>query len=253
MDHKTFLASLPTDVRETLTARSNRAGLVHLLGHMAAIAICSLVILSDNPFWWLALLPQGILLVFLFTLLHETSHKTPFASDRLNEWVGQLCGVILMIPATWFRYFHFAHHRYTQVPSKDPELEEAKPETAAVYLWHVSGFPVWIGLTKGLIGLASGSKRDDYVPEAKINSVVKEARVYLALYALLFLGSLLSGSTILLWLWFVPMLIGQPFLRGYLLAEHGRCPFVANMFENTRKCRFTSCRSCTNSLLNTYR
>ena len=30
------------------------------------------------------------------------------------------------------------------------------------------------------------------------------------------------------------LLLGQPVLRLYLLAEHGRCPFVANMFENTR-------------------
>ena len=29
-------------------------------------------------------------------------------------------------------------------------------------------------------------------------------------------------------------LLGQPFLRAYLLAEHARCPHVANMLENTR-------------------
>jgi len=32
----------------------------------------------------------------------------------------------------------------------------------------------------------------------------------------------------------LPALLGQPFLRLYLLAEHGRCPPVANMLENTR-------------------
>lgn len=32
----------------------------------------------------------------------------------------------------------------------------------------------------------------------------------------------------------LPALFGQPFLRGYLLAEHGRCPCVANMLENSR-------------------
>ena len=38
----------------------------------------------------------------------------------------------------------------------------------------------------------------------------------------------------MLWLWIVPVLIGATFLRLYLLAEHGRCPYVANMLENTR-------------------
>ena len=62
--------------------------------------------------------------------------------------------------------------------------------------------------------------------------IVAEARWMLAAYALA-LGSLLV-SDLVLWLWVVPMLLGQPFLRLYLLAEHGRCPAVANMFENTR-------------------
>jgi len=41
-------------------------------------------------------------------------------------------------------------------------------------------------------------------------------------------------SPLILWAWIVPVLIGQPALRLYLLAEHGDCPRVADMFENTR-------------------
>ena len=43
-----------------------------------------------------------------------------------------------------------------------------------------------------------------------------------------------NGFAWLFWCWLVPILLGQPFLRLYLLAEHGRCPPVADMFENTR-------------------
>ena len=39
---------------------------------------------------------------------------------------------------------------------------------------------------------------------------------------------------LLFWLWILPVILGQPFLRLYLLAEHGDCPRVANMLENTR-------------------
>ena len=41
-------------------------------------------------------------------------------------------------------------------------------------------------------------------------------------------------SPVLVWVWLVPLLLGFPFLRLYLLAEHGRCPSVANRFDNTR-------------------
>lgn len=54
----------------------------------------------------------------------------------------------------------------------------------------------------------------------------------LALYACAALS--LLASPLLIWIWLLPLLLGQPFLRLYLLAEHGRCPFVANMLENTR-------------------
>ena len=56
----------------------------------------------------------------------------------------------------------------------------------------------------------------------------------LALYALLVAVSYAIGSALLLYIWVIPAIIGQPFLRLYLLAEHGRCAFVANMFENSR-------------------
>lgn len=54
----------------------------------------------------------------------------------------------------------------------------------------------------------------------------------LAIYALAAVSFLWTDA--LFWLWLVPMVLTQPLLRLYLLAEHGRCPFVANMLENTR-------------------
>ena len=42
------------------------------------------------------------------------------------------------------------------------------------------------------------------------------------------------AGLLLLWVWLIPVLLGQPVLRLYLLAEHGDCPRVADMFLNTR-------------------
>ena len=47
-------------------------------------------------------------------------------------------------------------------------------------------------------------------------------------------GLSLFWSPLVLWVWLLPVLLGQPVLRLYLLAEHGDCPRVANMFANTR-------------------
>ena len=61
---------------------------------------------------------------------------------------------------------------------------------------------------------------------------MREARLLIVLYALA--GLSLFFTPFLLWVWIVPVLVGQPFLRLYLLAEHGDCPFVEDMFLNTR-------------------
>ncbi len=232
-DHITALAHIPDDTMAQLTRKSTRAGLWHLLGHFGLIAFCSALIVAQVPFWGLLLPLQGVLLAFLFSLEHETTHQTPFANRRLNEAVGRLCGLILGVPFTWFRYFHLAHHRHTNDPDHDPELAAGlKPQTWRGYLIHISGIPYWIALSKQVFRNASGKADDAYLPKSALPRVTSEARWMLALYAAA-LATLLF-SPIVLWLWLVPLVLGQPFLRLYLLAEHSRCALVANMLENTR-------------------
>ncbi len=231
-DHRTFLSTLPAAEKAALTEASDRAGLLHLAGHASLILLCGALIAARVPLWPLLLPVQGVLLIFLFTLEHECTHRTPFRSQALCDWTGRLCGFLIFLPFEWFRYFHLAHHRFTNLPGQDPELESAKPETRTDWLIHVSGLPVWRGNLRLLCNLARGRERAAYLPDRALPRMEREARIMIALYAL---GALsLVWSPLLLWVWLVPLLLGQPFLRLYLLAEHGDCPRVANMFENTR-------------------
>lgn len=232
MDHRDFLHALPAATKASLTAKSNRAGLWHLAGHLAAVLICGGLIAAKMPGWPLLLPVQGVLIVFLFTLEHEATHKTPFASEQLNEVVGHLCGFLLLLPFQWFRYFHLAHHRWTNIADKDPELAGEKPATRGAWAWHVSGLPYWIAEVRLLVDLARGQGGADYLPSTALPRIIREARWMLAGYALV--GLSLLSSPLLFWVWLLPVLLGQPALRLYLLAEHGDCPQVANMFENTR-------------------
>lgn len=65
--------------------------------------------------------------------------------------------------------------------------------------------------------------------------VVEEARLFLAMYAAVFVSAILLGyGHVLLWCWAVPSVLGQPFLRFYLLAEHTGCQQGPDMMSNTR-------------------
>jgi fatty acid desaturase len=239
MDHRSVIASLSPEQRDRLTEKSDRAGLAHLAIHGGLIVALGGLIAAGVPFWWVLLLPQGILIVFLFTLLHESVHLTPFHTAWINEVVARICGFLLLLPSDWFRYFHFAHHRYTQDPDNDPELATPKPQTVWQYIRHVSGLPIWWGAVSGLVINALDRNRAAYIPPKGFAKVRAEARLMLLAYGLLAAVSIWSHSAVLIWVWLLPALLGEPFLRVYLLAEHGLCPFVANMLENSRTTKTT--------------
>ena len=224
---------MPAETRRQLTVRSDAPGLWHLAGHGGACVAFGALIATGVPGWWALLPVQGVLLIFLFTLEHEATHQTPFASAGLNEWIGRVCGVILLLPFTWFRYFHLAHHRHTHDPKRDPELlAGAVPDNWRAYLIHVSGVPYWWAMLLQFARLLFGGGLADYIPAAARRRVVAEARWMALVYGAL--ASTFLVSPVLVWVWIVPVLLGQPVLRLYLMAEHGRCPHVADMFENTR-------------------
>jgi len=233
MDHKAFLKSLSSDQRTALTTQSNSPALVHLCLHWGLIIGFAAYVGLKLPYWYFLLIPQGILISFCFCLLHETVHDTPFKSKKLNTIIGTICAYMVFLPRNWFRCFHMAHHKYTHQQGKDPELNTPTPDTLLQYIWYASAIPLWRGNIGKIIKNATRANNDPYVPQRAKSKLRSEARIMLIIYAFILL-LLILGQVWLIWCWLLPLILGQPFLRLYLLAEHGHCPMVANMFENTR-------------------
>lgn len=229
-DHTAFLSNVPAETRERLTARRDGPALAHAAGHVAGIAALALWIAQGWPGWPIALPLLGIALAFLFALQHECTHKTPFRTPWLNEVVGHLTGLILIQPFHWFRAFHMAHHRFTNDPEQDPELATPKPDSPRAILWHLIGIRYWRAKIAVLLRNAFGPLDAPYLSLRQPPRIRLEARVMIAAYICL----AAALGPLLVWLWLVPLALGFPVLRLYLLAEHGLCPPVANMFENTR-------------------
>ncbi|MFM7443279.1 MAG: fatty acid desaturase, partial [Tabrizicola sp.] len=175
-DHREFLAQVPPGRREAMVARSNREGLWHLAGHLGLILAVGTLIGLGVPGWWALIPVQGVLIVFLFTLEHEATHRTPFANERLNDEAGRVAGFLLLLPFEWFRFFHLAHHRWTNIEGKDPELAGEKPATWAAWAWHVSGIPYWVAEVRLLARLVWGRADDDFIPQLARSREVWEAR-----------------------------------------------------------------------------
>ncbi len=234
MDSRKFIASLSPEQKKSLTEKNDSDGIKSLIFHFGGIVVLGLLILMDTAWTPVFMLLQGIFIIFLFTLLHETVHKSPFASPTINRIAGLISSYLILLPAEWFRYFHFEHHRHTHIPGKDPELDEPKPTTLVEYIIHVSGLPTWYSHIKTIFMNAFTEFDYRFVPKSSHDRIRTEARMMLATYALLLILSLITQSAVLLYVWIIPVILGQPFLRLYLMAEHDRCPFVADMFANTR-------------------
>jgi len=220
---------------KALSERRDGPGLRRIAAHLGLLVPTGAAILAAPGAWWLAAAAvHGVVLVFLFAPLHESVHRTAFRTGWLNRAVGDLAGLVLILPSRWFAAFHFAHHRFTQIPGRDPELASPKPTTLLGYAWIVSGIEYWYRTIRGLLHRAAGNAPESFLDDRLRARSIAEARAYLAVYAVLAAGSVALGTDIVLKLWVVPALLGQPFLRLYLLSEHWGCPTVTDYWANTR-------------------
>ena len=223
-----------------LNRRSDMRGLRHLAGHVLLLLITGALLGVSVGSWWIvpAMVLHGIVLIALFAPLHEAIHRTAFRTRWLNDTVAWVCGLLLVLPPEYFRFFHFAHHRHTQDPLNDPELASPKPATLGQWLAQVSGWNYWRAELAGLVTHALGRTPEPFLATSRAAArVVAEARTALAVYVLIAGVALIARSWAPLVFWVLPALAGQPFLRFYLLAEHTLCPLVPDMLANSRTTR----------------
>ncbi len=226
--------------RETvrrLSRRSDAHGFLQLTVHVSLLCATGFLLWASRGHPWLApaLVVHGVVLSFLFCALHESIHRTAFASRWPNELVGWICGALLILPPEYFRFLHFAHHRFTQDPARDPELAQPSPSSALSYLWRVSGLPYWYDrLTATLRHALTGRVDETFVPSGKAALIVREARILWGCYLCVIAASLYFRRADALIYWVLPAILGQPFLRLFLLSEHIGCALTDDMFANTR-------------------
>ena len=192
----------------------------------------------DHGYWGLLLLaeiPFGIAESFLFNGFHEMVHNTAFETKAFNTIFAHLLGFENFRGAKWFWCFHWTHHRFTNDPSKDPELSgesvdlDDPTKSLAGYLQFISGYPFGFERVIRMARIVCYNEVDPWVvdkPEATQKVVRMEAACYLFGYVCVLLASLIRPSVVgvkVLLLWILPHCIGAGHLRLYQFAEHRAC------------------------------
>ena len=228
---------LNSEELKTLNTRSNKRGSIQLAGHLGVMGISGYLWMTANN--WMIKLPALIIYGFSFAVmfapLHESSHRTAFASNRLNDLVAWCAGVLSFYNSDFYRRYHKWHHRYAQVEGKDPELDDPKPSNFWEYIVELSGYNWWVGKFITHYRVATGKLEDyGYIAEDARFQVIISTRIQLAIYASAIAISLIFGQPWFFTMWLLPLAVGQPILRYILLAEHTGCSNDDNPLTNTR-------------------
>jgi fatty acid desaturase len=227
---------VPRDDLQRLMTRSDGPALGRAIWHFGALALTGALLwrLRGSLWAWPVLLAHACALVFVFCAFHETAHRTAFRTRWLNSLVGHLAGFLTFWPYRNYRVYHWEHHRHTQDPSRDPELYFPKPTSPAAYLLVLTGIPNAIRRVGDILRLGAGIADRPWMAPPERGPLVIEARLYLVGYGLVAAASAMAGTPVALLVWIGPWIIGQAFLRPYLLAEHTGCGVSRDCLENTR-------------------
>lgn len=230
-----------TEVKRLAQKRSDVRGLLHWFGHIAVIAAAAWIYgrsLSHGQSWWIGgptFVLLGFALVSMFATMHETIHRTAFRSRWLNDTVAWLAGLLSFYNSDFYRHYHGWHHRFTQIPGKDPELENGRPASLRGYLWEMSGIPWWIGKLRTHARLALGRTAGyPYLAGGVRRAVVRSVRLQLGTYLAAIAAAVISGRPWFVVYWLAPVAAAQPILRGLLMAEHTLCSEDDDASTNTR-------------------
>ena len=221
---------IPREELHALMLRSDAPALRRAVWHLG------MLILTGAMLWrvaWTAwavplIVVQGYMLAFIFCALHETAHRTAFGTRWLNPVLGTVAGFLVFWPYGNYRVYHWDHHRFTQDVERDPELYFHKPTSRAAYLFVLTGIPNAFRRIGDIFRLACGRADRPWMAPSERRPLITEARVYLAVYLTIAAVSIAFASPAVLTAWIIPWIVGQAFLRPYLLAEHTGC------LENTR-------------------
>lgn len=184
------------------------------LGNLAIwLALWPLTIMGYLPLW--VAFPIAILNVILSYLpSHEAQHSN-FAKQGsrlhwLNEFIGYVSTIPLLLPFKIARLTHMEHHHHTNDPALDPDYE-----THAANWWRA----IVQGIRRRQPGVPNSyarcMQRLEGAPGAKRAALEGLAQTYIS-WALLFALAWTGYALEALFIWWLPRHIGRSYISFFL-------------------------------------
>lgn len=191
--------------------------------------------------WWVAL-PYLIYAVLYGTSSdsrwHECGHGTAFRTDWMNAILYEVASFMVMRESVVWRWSHNRHHSDTIIVGRDPEIQVPRPPDIRALILSLFAVGVYRTYFPSLIRHARGRMSEaerTFVPPGEFNKVYRNARICLAVYAVVIASALVFRSWIPIFLFVIPHVFGTWLMIVHNTTQHAG--LAENVLDHRLNCR----------------
>ena len=225
-----YRCALARPVLKELMQRSDAPALRDtLLWYTLIVASGVLAYVSRDSVW---ALPAFLLYGTLYcgpadSRWHEAGHGTAFKTRWMNDVLYQVASFQVFRRPTVWRWSHARHHTDTLVVGRDPEIAAQVPTDWVTLLGNIFALRHVAGELPRLLNNALGrigAQEQTFIPATEWGKVVREARAWVAVYALVVAASVYADSVLPLLFIGLPSLYGAWLYHFFGLTQHAGLP-----------------------------
>jgi Na+-transporting NADH:ubiquinone oxidoreductase subunit F len=169
---------------------------------------------------------------------HECGHGTAFKTDWLNILVYEVASFMVMRESVVWRWSHNRHHSDTIIVGRDPEIQVPRPPNFLKLLLSLFALPGYCTYFPNLIRHALGGVTDaerTFIPESEFPKVYRNARICLAIYALVPAFAITWHSWLPIFLFALPQFFGTWLMIIHNTTQHAG--LAENVLDHRLNCR----------------
>jgi len=169
---------------------------------------------------------------------HEAGHGTAFKTDWMNNALYEIASFMVMRESVVWRWSHTRHHSDTIIVGRDPEIAVPRPPDLKALLLSFFSIGVYPKYFARILGHAAGRMFADektFIPETEFPKVVRNARIYVAIYLAVVGVAVVTGSLLPLLFIGLPQLFGSWLMPVYGYTQHAG--LAENVLDHRLNCR----------------
>ena len=235
------------EVLKELSKKSDLKGLQHILVFFGLLIVTGILAYITWGTWWSVFWFLVYANIYSFTnpLWHETGHKTAFKSKFLNEFFYYISSFMSNFEPIRWRYTHFVHHgnTYSTENPFDHEIEYGNnlKETPKKLIINIIPFLDLVFIKKHIsfeiFQHAFGIKTkvmEECIPENAQAKAILSSRIYVVVWSLIALWSILASSWMPILYFLLPHFYGKTLYKLVAFTQH------AGLARNIKDHRFST-------------